>query len=162
MNKLDQALQFQQVALSLRAQRQQVLAANIANADTPNYKARDFDFQAAMAKALVSQPKPGLTAPASNGPAMSTPLMPAPASAAPAMLMTAAAHLPGKSIGNSAGSTSTGIPLQYRSVVQGSLDNNSVDMDQERNQFADNAVRYEASVTMLNAQLKQLNSAING
>ena len=34
-------------ALKLRAERQQVLASNIANADTPDYKARDFDFNAA-------------------------------------------------------------------------------------------------------------------
>lgn len=35
-------------ALTLRARRNEVLASNIANADTPNYKARDFDFAAAM------------------------------------------------------------------------------------------------------------------
>lgn len=35
-------------ALALRAQRNEVLASNIANADTPGYKARDFDFSAAM------------------------------------------------------------------------------------------------------------------
>lgn len=39
-------------ALDLRSQRHQVLASNIANADTPNYKARDFDFSAAMQNAL--------------------------------------------------------------------------------------------------------------
>ncbi|MDR2366433.1 MAG: flagellar basal body rod protein FlgB, partial [Zoogloeaceae bacterium] len=38
-------------ALDLRAHRQQVLASNIANADTPYYKARDFDFKAAFASA---------------------------------------------------------------------------------------------------------------
>ena len=37
-----------ELALRLRAQRNEVLSSNIANADTPNYKARDLDFQAAL------------------------------------------------------------------------------------------------------------------
>ena len=45
------ALQHNEQALKLRAQRNQVLAANIANADTPNFKARDIDFKAALAAA---------------------------------------------------------------------------------------------------------------
>jgi flagellar basal-body rod protein FlgB len=39
INQIDDALKFHQTALGLRAYRQQVLASNIANADTPNYKA---------------------------------------------------------------------------------------------------------------------------
>ena len=42
-------------ALDLRTQRHQVLASNIANADTPGYKARDFDFQSAMQNAVGSR-----------------------------------------------------------------------------------------------------------
>ncbi len=38
-------------ALLVRAQRNEVLAANIANADTPGYKARDIDFRAALSSA---------------------------------------------------------------------------------------------------------------
>ena len=45
---LDDLLAFHQNALELRAFRQQLLAANIANADTPGYKARDIDFAAAL------------------------------------------------------------------------------------------------------------------
>jgi len=52
VGKLDQMLHFQETALSLRAQRQQLLASNIANADTPNYKARDIDFNKALQGAL--------------------------------------------------------------------------------------------------------------
>ena len=37
-----------EMALQLRAQRNEVLSSNIANADTPNYKARDLDFQGAL------------------------------------------------------------------------------------------------------------------
>jgi len=44
LEKLNAALQFQQEALNLRAQRQEILSANIANADTPGYQAREIDF----------------------------------------------------------------------------------------------------------------------
>ena len=45
---LTDTLNFNGQALILRAQRQQVIASNIANADTPGYQARDFDFAAAL------------------------------------------------------------------------------------------------------------------
>ncbi|MBL1261624.1 MAG: flagellar basal body rod protein FlgB [Thiotrichaceae bacterium] len=45
---LDNAFGIHADALKLRAQRTAQLAANIANVDTPNYKAKDIDFQAAM------------------------------------------------------------------------------------------------------------------
>lgn len=41
-------------ALALRSQRMALLASNIANAATPNYKARDFDFQKALDAASKS------------------------------------------------------------------------------------------------------------
>ena len=50
--RLDDVLGFHEASLRLRAQRQQVLASNLANADTPNYKARDIDFKKALASAL--------------------------------------------------------------------------------------------------------------
>ena len=46
--KLTAALDFHAEALSLRAERQRLIASNIANADTPGYQARDFDFAAAL------------------------------------------------------------------------------------------------------------------
>jgi flagellar basal-body rod protein FlgB len=55
-----------------------------------------------------------------------------------------------------------GTPVLYRGVVQGSVDGNTVDMDVERNQFADNALRYEAGINMINSQIKGLLSAIQG
>lgn len=48
---LHKDLQFHTDALILRGQRQQLLAANIANADTPGYKAVDMDFAAALTDA---------------------------------------------------------------------------------------------------------------
>src|SRR5437763_11660537 len=52
IGKLDDYLRFNETALSLRSQRQELLASNIANADTPNYKARDIDFSNALQGAL--------------------------------------------------------------------------------------------------------------
>lgn len=134
VGKLDNYLGFHEAALSLRAQRQQQLASNIANADTPNYKARDIDFNKALQGALArSEP------------------------ARPGLAKTTEAHLTG-SVNHSLG----GAPLLYRTVLQGAVDGNTVDMDVERNQFADNAIRYEASLTMINGKIKSLLAAIQG
>jgi flagellar basal-body rod protein FlgB len=58
---LDSTLFVEQQALTLRANRQQVLAGNIANADTPHYQARDFDFATALKGALLAAGKAGCT-----------------------------------------------------------------------------------------------------
>ena len=139
MGKLDEALRFQETALSLRAQRQQVLASNIANADTPNYKARDIDFNSALTQAMSHIAPQGAAGPAG-------------------LARTAPAHL----AGSAPGQTMNGVPLLYRGVHQGSVDGNTVDMDAERNQFTDNALRYEASITLIGAQIKNLLAAIQG
>jgi flagellar basal-body rod protein FlgB len=136
LGKLDEFMRFNETALSLRSQRQTVLASNIANADTPNYKARDVDFTAALQGAL-----------ARGGP--DQPLK-----------TTAQKHFPAPQ--QAAGTLADGTPLQYRGIVQGAVDGNTVDMDVERNQFADNALRYEAGITLINAQIKGLMSAIQG
>lgn len=135
LGKLDDYLRFHEAALSLRSQRQTVLASNIANGDTPNYKARDIDFSSALQNAL--------------------------AASAPAPLRTTAArHYPAPAKDGAA--LPDGTPLLYRGVVQGAVDGNTVDMDVERNQFADNGLRYEAGITMINAQIKEMMAAIQG
>jgi flagellar basal-body rod protein FlgB len=48
MNLLSDAFGIHEKALSVRSQRMEVLARNIANADTPNYKAQDIDFKAML------------------------------------------------------------------------------------------------------------------
>jgi flagellar basal-body rod protein FlgB len=139
VGKLDDYFRFNETALSLRSQRQTVLASNIANADTPNYKARDIDFNSALQGALERA-----------GGTSQNPLR-----------TTAAKHFPAPPQ-DQAGTTADGTPLLYRGVVQGAVDGNTVDMDVERNQFADNAVRYEAGLTMINAQIKAMMAAIQG
>lgn len=139
VSKLDNALGFHQTALRIRANRQELIAANIANADTPNYKARDIDFKAALNNAMT-----GASA-ATKGD----------------MVKTSPLHLSGNAMASGQMAALPGEP-QYRKMIQGSVDGNTVDMDVERNQFIDNAVRYEASLTMLNGQLKKLMVAIQG
>jgi flagellar basal-body rod protein FlgB len=58
-NRLDNLLHVQGEALKLRGYRQELLAANIANADTPNYKAVDFDFAKALRAAAKGSTQPG-------------------------------------------------------------------------------------------------------
>ncbi|MCE1685746.1 flagellar basal body rod protein FlgB, partial [Enterobacter hormaechei] len=53
LDKLDAAFQFRQEALALRNQRQEILSANIANADTPGFQARDIDFAAQLKKVMA-------------------------------------------------------------------------------------------------------------
>lgn len=134
MEKIDNFLNFHATVLRLRANRQQLLASNIANADTPNYKARDVEFSSALQGALSRQGRAQAEA-----------------------TKTSATHISGAS-----DTGPIGAPVLYRTVQQGSVDGNTVDMDVERNQFADNAIRYEASLTMINAQIKNLLAALQG
>ncbi|MBL0917092.1 MAG: flagellar basal body rod protein FlgB [Hydrogenophaga sp.] len=61
LEQMTDRLDFHAKALVLRSQRQQVIASNIANADTPGYTARDFDFAAALKSASGSAAGPAAT-----------------------------------------------------------------------------------------------------
>jgi len=52
--------------------------------------------------------------------------------------------------------------LKYRVPTQPSLDGNTVDAESEQAAFAENSVRYQASLTFINAQIRQLRTAITG
>ncbi len=137
MTKLDGLLQFSQDALNLHAYRQKVIASNIANADTPGYRARDIDFVAALKNAQAN-------AQAAQGKPQGAPAAPA---------------LPGLRVEPGA---PLGAELLYRSAVQRSVDGNTVDIDVERAQFAENAVRYEAQIQFVSSQIKAMLAAIQG
>ena len=132
-SRIDDALRFNQTALNLRAARQELIASNIANADTPNFKAKDINFASALKGALSGSP------------------------AKLPMAATENSHLSGDS-----GKAVMGAPVQYRNVLQPSADGNTVDMDVERAQFADNALRYEASVKFISEDIKAILTAIQG
>lgn len=132
IDRLTQGLDFNGTALLLRAERTRVLAANVANADTPHFKARDFDFRTALEQA-------------GGGPVAAT-LPP---------VRTAAAHLDGVR-------GSEGPALLHRAPLQAALDGNTVDLNMERAAFADNVLRYEAGLRFINGQIRTLMTAING
>jgi flagellar basal-body rod protein FlgB len=137
IGKLDEYFRFNAAALSLRSQRQQVLASNIANADTPQYKARDIDFASALQGKMARGAAP-----------------------AGVLAATAPAHIGAPA--TSPDALPDGTAVQYRTPAQGSVDGNTVEMDVERSQFADNAIRYEAGITMINQQIRGLLAAIQG
>ena len=124
INRLTDALNFQTQALSLRSERQRQLASNIANADTPGYQARDMDFARALREATGSSPVPG------------------------AMATTSKSHM-----APLAGARADNNKL-YSTAAQTNLDSNSVDMDRERANFADNAVKYEATLRFINGSVR--------
>ncbi len=121
-------------ALMVESRRTELLASNLANADTPNYKARDIDFKQALAAA--SSPT-------------GTPL---------ALQTTQSGHQ--GSDGTASISNEPGV--QYRVPMAPSLDGNTVDEQLEQSAFAENSVRYQATLTILNSKLRALMTAITG
>jgi flagellar basal-body rod protein FlgB len=132
IDRLSQDFSFLQTAVDLREQRQQVLASNVANADTPNYKARDFRFGEALSNAM--------------GQSLKLPDTP--------LALTSPRHIAGQAASIEAA------PLLYRLPRQPSLDGNTVDMDTERVQFADNSVRYQADLTLISQRIKTMLAAV--
>ena len=131
---IDSYLGVQQDALKVQSKRMEVLAKNLANVDTPNYKAQDIDFKTALAQA--------------GSPGAALPL----------------ATTTSNQIGNSAttGDVDTSGALKYRVPLAHSLDGNTVDAQLEQAAFADNTVRYQATLTFLTGSLKDLMTAITG
>ena len=118
-------------ALDLRVQRHQVLASNIANADTPNYKARDLDFSSAIQNALGGRLGGSIS-----------------------LARTAQGHQDGGS-GGVAGA------LKYRAEVQGAVDGNTVDMDVERSNITDNALQYQVLTQLISNKFQGLRTAMS-
>jgi flagellar basal-body rod protein FlgB len=144
LNRLSAQFDFHGDALKLRSERQRVIASNIANADTPGFAARDIDFRAALSNATKSDS--GVANASSTKSATS-------------LSATNSSHV---SVPTLALSSRGETPLLYRQSLQGGMDANSVDMDIERANFADNSVRYEASLRFLNGQIKTMNLAVTG
>lgn len=130
MNKLDQTFFFHQQVMNLRTERQQIIASNIANADTPHYKARDLDFAKVLEQTLAGRPDSGVQ-----------------------MARTSTRHL-------AASAPAQQDRLLYRNEYQSAVDGNTVEMDVERANFSDNAIRYEAGVTFVTQRFKGLLDAM--
>jgi len=113
IDRIGEDLAFFQKAINLRQQRQEILASNIANADTPNYKARDFDFSQALSNVMSDR----MRLPDTN------------------LALTSARHIPGVA------TSPDPADLLYRQPLQPSLDGNTVDMDVERVAIPQNTLR---------------------
>ncbi len=159
LDKLDAELAFGRQALDVRSYRQELLSSNIANADTPGYKARDVDFASSLAGALKRNGGTSGTA-ASNSSTL--PLtQPAGVTSGMSMATTNARDMAGHATLVATGGTSDDYgQLQYRIPAQPALDGNTVDLDTERVQFADNTLHYESTMTEVSTQIKMLQSAI--
>ena len=131
MSSLEQSILVLNQGLGMRTTRHQILASNIANADTPGYKARDFQFDAAMKNAIAGR---------SVG--------------AADVSRTSAGHLSGMSGGGVGG-------IGYRAVNQASVDGNTVDMDVERAQIAENALQYQIIAQLVGEKFKGFRMALS-
>ena len=116
VNSLDAYIGVHASALRISAQRTELIANNLANADTPNFKARDLDFRRALSAAE----------------------------------------------NNVSGSGPAGSALQYRVPLAPSLDGNTVEVQVEQANFAQNAVRYQATLSFLSAKFRGLMTALTG
>lgn len=128
MTAIDKALGISPQVLALRAQRMNLLSSNIANADTPGYKARDINFAGALEEAKTSQGE---------------------------MKQTHVAHIP------LSGSMARPDAL-YRVPSEVAPDGNSVDPTLEHASFMDNALRYQASLQLLDSRIKGIKNALKG
>jgi flagellar basal-body rod protein FlgB len=122
INRLSQNIDFHAQALVLRSERQRLIASNIANADTPGYVARDFDFSRALSDATAASRAGGAARPSAL--------------------------------------SGSELALRYASNPQDSMDRNTVDMDRERASFADNTVKYEATLRFITRSMRTMMDAM--
>jgi flagellar basal-body rod protein FlgB len=130
----EKAFSIHDDAMIMRARRSSILASNIANADTPNYKARDIDFKAMMRSMEQSQPGDHLK--------------------------LASTHRNHLSTSNS--TTNFNSAIQYRNPLHASLDGNTVDSHVEQAKFTENALQFQTSFTFLNSKINGIMNALKG
>lgn len=135
MPNIEQSLGIHEQALKLRAYRMELIASNLANADTPNYKAKDIDFNALLKDYSASGGKAG-----QNG----------------ALNTSHPRHLGGPQAGGDMAIA------QYRSSNQPSLDGNTVDTQIEKSALMENSVHYQATLTFINGRINTLKKALGG
>lgn len=140
---LDKHMGFHHKAMDIRVQKMEVVAGNLANANTPGYKARDIDFQKAMQSAMADQSFRGSSTSASTA----------------AMSVTNDRHMTGR-LSSSPGASP--YEIEYRIPNQPDTgDGNTVEAQTERNEFLDNGLRYQASVEFLNSKIKGMKKALS-
>lgn len=128
----DKAFGIHPQAMLVRSQRAELLASNIANADTPGYKAKDIDFASALETAK-SQIKSGNS-----------------------MTRTHASHISGGT------QTSMSNEMYRVPNQPDTGDGNSVDVQVERNLYTQNSLEYQASLSFLSGKIMGLKKALGG
>lgn len=122
-------------SLRLRAARHEVLAANVANADTPDYRPRDLKFDGVLQAIVRGESQPSSM---QGGQLM--------------LVSTNPRHL---------GSSVRNVLVTENTDGEGKLDQNRVDLDREMTQLAENGLLYETSATLLSRTLSGLRYAIS-
>lgn len=128
-----QSLQVARQALDGLSQREEAIASNIANIDTPGYQRKVVNFEDAL-QAQLNTGQPGIE-----------------------LKRTDPRHLSAPANGNSLPSGT-----QAQDVVASRNDNNNVDIDQEMTQLVDTQLRYQALSSSLGTRLATLRTVING
>jgi flagellar basal-body rod protein FlgB len=131
-DRIDDQLKVQRNALNILVRRQEMIASNIANADTPHYKARDIDFKEALANRLAGRREQDLS-----------------------LAVTNRGHIGARS------DSSMPVSVKYRNEFQPGVDGNTVNMDIERAAFAETALRLEAALTFVRGSLQGLQTAMS-
>lgn len=134
MANLDPIFGIHAEALSVQRKRMEVLSANIANADTPGFQARDVDFASTLATVIKSD-----------------------GSSLPRTLSTDPRHIP-----MNLSPAGDGSRLAYRVPMQPSVDGNTVDVQVEQAKFAEAALHYQASLQFADGRIRGLMTAITG
>jgi flagellar basal-body rod protein FlgB len=139
---IDTGLDFYRQVLALRAYRQEILSADIANASTPGFKAVDLDFAEALTAATAR--RPGSEAPV-------TPKR--------VWLIDDVRDLGSAPAGDADAAAQY---VKYQTGSEVTLDGNSVDLDHEKVTAASNAVQYEAATTFVSQTVRMMMIAITG
>ena len=132
-NPIDKLFGIHAQALSLRSARSELLAANLANSDTPNYKAKDIDFKSALQSQQGGQLQSSVQ-----------------------LAKSSSQHFASDSNGVASNA------IRYRVPSHASLDGNTVDSDFEKSAFTENAIRYQVSLSILSKKITGLISTLRG
>lgn len=138
---IDSGLEFFRQALALRAYRQEILSADIANASTPGFKAVDLDFAGAL-NAATGQPNSGTPTPSRR-----------------LWLVDDKRQM---TVDTNGGPPAAANFVKYQAGTEATLDGNSVDLDLEKTTAAENAVQYQAVATFTSQTIRMLMVAIAG
>ncbi|CAL4326396.1 flagellar basal body rod protein FlgB [Buchnera aphidicola] len=134
-NNINKVFNFGQQALNLYAQRQEILASNIANADTPGYQSKDMNFEKELNKILKNRDIKNKYI---------------------ILKKTSPNHLNAR--------YNNIISLEIKPVINNEIkpDGNSVNMDRERIEFVNNSLKYQSSLTFIKNEIKNMKHVIQG